>query len=84
MFIQFFNWTCALIYQNLFPFVSIVILLQIIILLLLRPDRRYNCHIKGCNEAFDTMEQLVTHLILEHDFSTEEITVIQQMKGDIK
>jgi hypothetical protein len=83
MFIQFVNWTCNFIYQNFILFVIFIIWLQIVILLLIRSDKRYNCHIKDCNESFDTMEELISHLILEHNYTIEEEFITNKTKGGI-
>jgi hypothetical protein len=69
MFIQFINCLVTTIYENIIPIIGIVVLLQILILILIRKDERYNCHIDGCNEAFDTFDELIVHLIAVHDYS---------------
>lgn len=67
------NWFLSIL-SNYYPFVLLLfIALPLLIIALIRPDNRFYCHIKDCNEAFDTMEELIEHLQLMHDYKFEDL-----------
>lgn len=82
MFTQFFNWFFGFVYHNLIPIVCIVALIQLVIILMIRPDKQFYCHIDGCSDAFDSMEQLISHLVTDHNYSINEETINNNMKED--
>jgi hypothetical protein len=83
MFVQFINCLVTTIYENIIPIIVIVVFSQIIILILIRSDDRYYCHIDGCNEAFDTFDELIVHLITVHDYSYDSKTdKLKTRKGE--
>jgi hypothetical protein len=84
MVVQFINCLVITIYENIIPIIVIVVLLQILILILIKKDDRYYCHIDGCNEAFDTFDELIVHLITVHDYSYDsKLDKLKTEKGEI-
>ena len=68
----------------MYPFIIAALLLLIlspvVALLLMKPDGRYHCHVPGCNESYQDLNNFIGHLKSEHDYTS---IMIGEILGEI-
>jgi hypothetical protein len=65
-------------YLLIISLLIVIALMPIIGFAIIKPNGKFYCHVPGCGRSFDTINEIIKHLKIDHNYNNKELKQYQK------